>query len=114
MARACMYGTRLKTEVKFDTHHNFLTIGSVSNGRKTHDMTAEASSMQQKLNKGNPLSRKLNKTLDIVCGNNFASFLIVIGEASNMQCKNQTLEDPHTQEALKALAEFYFENTLAA
>ncbi|KAI8819828.1 oligomeric Golgi complex subunit 6 [Fimicolochytrium jonesii] len=52
--------------------------------------TTESPAMQAKLTKSNPLSRKLNKTLDI------------------------SLEDPQTQEALAALSEYYTENTLAA
>ncbi|KAI8913977.1 oligomeric Golgi complex subunit 6 [Powellomyces hirtus] len=46
--------------------------------------------MQPRLNKSNPLSRKLNKTLDI------------------------SLDDPQTLEALGALSEFYTDNTLLA
>ncbi|KAJ3155200.1 Golgi transport complex subunit 6 [Geranomyces variabilis] len=51
---------------------------------------AASPSMQPRLNKSNPLSRKLSKTLDI------------------------SLEDPQTLEALAALSEFYSENTLVA
>ncbi|TPX69235.1 hypothetical protein SpCBS45565_g02494 [Spizellomyces sp. 'palustris'] len=52
--------------------------------------TTDTPSLQNKLTKSNPLSRKLSKTLDI------------------------SLEDPETQEALEALSEFYKHNTLTA